>query len=81
MWNQFNTDSYQGLIAETIPMTGNICRIDGYLVAKNNPKEITINKLSTTLACLVVSLYWPAWFENNNATMIGGMKNSQLQCI
>ena len=23
MWNQFNTDSYQGLIAETIPMTGN----------------------------------------------------------
>ena len=62
-------------------MTGNICRIDGYLVAKNNPKEITINKLSTTLACLAVSLYWPAWFENNNATMIGGMKNSQLQCI
>ena len=81
MWNQFNTDSYQGLIAETIPMTGNIWRIDGYLVTKNNPKEITINKLSTTLACLAVSLYWPAWFENNNATMIGGMKNSQLQCI
>ena len=64
-----------------IPMAGNICRIDGYLVATNKLKEIIINKLSITRAFLVPDLYLSACLENTNATMSGGIKNSQDQCI